>query len=400
PLGPAPAGPAIRTCPPSFPYSRATARREAAGAARRARGRREAMGSTGLCALVLGSWLASGVGVQQQRRGHGGGWLRDDQPEPWVARQGTQAKLGVPGWSALAPTERGCYSWMNNTCVQRLRGDSLLNSSAWWHFEARGSTSKKACNDRVQSFDAQCVDGRASMLWVVGKEPALPQSPGCHVWHPYGCPLMDPDTTKAQEKMPQDFESWVLKEGSSSTSRESCQKHKARVDDECGATTMAVWVAKDGSVFRDGHLEFDDEMPTRRPGRPSTTRCAPARSAGSPSAAAPTWQRWTPPPHDKFSGLSWGETISGRLTADGKWLHVKDVGFLPVELDGFRVLEKQEAPCGDAKPGDACYQTVHWARTVGLPGHPDWYPGLTVDSSVREFQEVLHQNGKCPMPCP
>jgi len=346
------------------------------------------MGSPGVCALVLTSWLASSAGVQQHR-GHGNWWLRDDQPAPVMTRQ---AKQGSPGWSALAPTERGCYGWMNNTC-KRLQAQ--LNSSAWWHFDKRGSTSKKACNERVQSFDAECVEGKASMLWVVGKEPALPTDPGCHVWHPYGCPAMDPDMMRAQEKRLQEFDSWVLKQGWISANLESCRKYKALVDDECGAATMAVWVPEGGGAFRDGTLEFDDEMDVEETWKGVNTNLRSSTLSGVAYRTSPNLEEM-----DKFYGLSWGGTTNGRLTADGNWLHVKDLGFLPLELNGVRVLQKEEKPCSNAQPGDDCWQTVHWAQTVGLPGHPDWYPGLTFSSSLREWQEVLHQNGKCPMPCP
>lgn len=346
------------------------------------------MGSPGFCALVLSSWLASSAGVQQQR-GHGGGWLRDDQPAPVQTRQ---AKQGAPGWSALAPVKRGCYAWMNNTCPQTR---ARLNGSAWWRFDARGSTSKKACNERVQSFDADCVDGKSSMLWVVGKEPKVPRDRGCYIWHPYGCPGMDPDMMRAQDKRLQEFDDWVLKEGWISANLESCRKYKALVDDECNASTMAVWVNENRDAFREGHVEFDDEMDVEETWKAVNDNLRSATLSGVAYRKSPNMEDM-----DKYYGLSWGETTSGRLTADGLWVHVKDVGFLPLYLNFAKVLEKKEVPCRDAREGDDCWQRVHWARTVGLPGHPDWYPGLTSSSSLREFQEVLHQNeGRCPMPC-
>merc|ERR1711879_813688 len=71
-----------------------------------------------------------------------------------------------------------------------------------------------------------------------------------------------------------------------------------------------------------------------------------------------------------------------------------------------------EPTCFDilpASPGQ-CYYNVLWAKSTGLTQHPEWYsqfPGLTVNSSVNDFQYVLHTklktgNGtgwQCPMPC-
>jgi len=60
-------------------------------------------------------------------------------------------------------------------------------------------------------------------------------------------------------------------------------------------------------------------------------------------------------------------------------------------------------------PGQ-CYDNLMWAKNTGLDLHPEWYtgfPGLTVNSSVSDFQYVLHSkvvsgNGtgwQCPLPC-
>eukprot|EP00931_Biecheleriopsis_adriatica_P056795 TRINITY_DN33680_c0_g1_i1.p1 TRINITY_DN33680_c0_g1~~TRINITY_DN33680_c0_g1_i1.p1 ORF type:complete len:526 (+),score=92.74 TRINITY_DN33680_c0_g1_i1:61-1578(+) len=57
--------------------------------------------------------------------------------------------------------------------------------------------------------------------------------------------------------------------------------------------------------------------------------------------------------------------------------------------------------CHDARPGEACFQDVQWAKAHGVEEHPDWYPGLTAASSEREFQAHLHADNatKCPLPC-
>lgn len=60
-----------------------------------------------------------------------------------------------------------------------------------------------------------------------------------------------------------------------------------------------------------------------------------------------------------------------------------------------------DASCHDAVPGEACYDEIMWALTQGIFQHPDWYPGLSSDSSHVQFQMVVHKNapGKCPSPC-
>jgi len=57
--------------------------------------------------------------------------------------------------------------------------------------------------------------------------------------------------------------------------------------------------------------------------------------------------------------------------------------------------------CHTAVKGEGCFDEVTWAREVGLRTHPDWYPGLTADSSAADFQLLIHDQepGKCPIPC-
>jgi len=49
--------------------------------------------------------------------------------------------------------------------------------------------------------------------------------------------------------------------------------------------------------------------------------------------------------------------------------------------------------CHDVVPGEPCYFSVHWAKTVGIFDHPEWYPGLAPDSTLAQFQLVLHKQG-------
>lgn len=57
--------------------------------------------------------------------------------------------------------------------------------------------------------------------------------------------------------------------------------------------------------------------------------------------------------------------------------------------------------CRTAKTGESCYQHVMWAKQTGIAGHPDWYHGLTADSTFEEVQAYLHKDakGSCELPC-
>jgi len=58
--------------------------------------------------------------------------------------------------------------------------------------------------------------------------------------------------------------------------------------------------------------------------------------------------------------------------------------------------------CHTAKPGDACYKDIQWAKHTGIKMHPHWYPGLSSHSSDDEFQQIVHSHNpqKCAAPCP
>merc|ERR1719330_270240 len=57
--------------------------------------------------------------------------------------------------------------------------------------------------------------------------------------------------------------------------------------------------------------------------------------------------------------------------------------------------------CLNAKPGGDCFLAVMWAKNTGMKNNPEWYPGLTKDSSFDEFQTVLWKKGEshCQKPC-
>jgi hypothetical protein len=79
---------------------------------------------------------------------------------------------------------------------------------------------------------------------------------------------------------------------------------------------------------------------------------------------------------------------------------------LEVDGSGRQVLSgayklSEPTGCGDVVEGDWCYLSIEWLKNMGLDKHPDWYPGLTRESSIQDFQTMLHNNGKvgCPLPC-
>eukprot|EP00429_Kryptoperidinium_foliaceum_P066530 CAMPEP_0176053986 /NCGR_PEP_ID=MMETSP0120_2-20121206/26858_1 /TAXON_ID=160619 /ORGANISM="Kryptoperidinium foliaceum, Strain CCMP 1326" /LENGTH=484 /DNA_ID=CAMNT_0017387449 /DNA_START=14 /DNA_END=1468 /DNA_ORIENTATION=- len=58
--------------------------------------------------------------------------------------------------------------------------------------------------------------------------------------------------------------------------------------------------------------------------------------------------------------------------------------------------------CMDAMEGDDCYTMAKWGKTEGIYSHPEYYPGLTTASTMKDFQQLLYMQGKpeCPhRPC-
>lgn len=59
-------------------------------------------------------------------------------------------------------------------------------------------------------------------------------------------------------------------------------------------------------------------------------------------------------------------------------------------------------PCRTVLRGELCYRAVKWAMHIGIRGHPDWYQGLTTNSSFEDVQVFLskhRRNTTCPPPC-
>jgi hypothetical protein len=66
-------------------------------------------------------------------------------------------------------------------------------------------------------------------------------------------------------------------------------------------------------------------------------------------------------------------------------------------------LQEKDAgqQCHTAIPGEECYQNIVWHST-DIEDHPEWYAGLTKDSSLYEWQTWAHEQAKetCARPCP
>lgn len=65
------------------------------------------------------------------------------------------------------------------------------------------------------------------------------------------------------------------------------------------------------------------------------------------------------------------------------------------------LTESNPASCHDAVEGEMCYNHAAWAHREGIHSHPEWYPGLTNESSFADVQ--AHFNlcywNRCPRPC-
>jgi len=62
---------------------------------------------------------------------------------------------------------------------------------------------------------------------------------------------------------------------------------------------------------------------------------------------------------------------------------------------------KNPCPCETAKKGGKCWEAVEWVLSEGIKNHPDWYKGLTNESSFEQVQEHVHseRDTKCKLPC-
>jgi hypothetical protein len=87
--------------------------------------------------------------------------------------------------------------------------------------------------------------------------------------------------------------------------------------------------------------------------------------------------------------------------ADGKQICEEPCGLHAAETNSS---DDNTTDCHTAEAGEQCYDQVLYAmEEVGV--HPEWYEGLTNESSLESFQELLHRGKKddegkrCPRPC-
>jgi len=78
------------------------------------------------------------------------------------------------------------------------------------------------------------------------------------------------------------------------------------------------------------------------------------------------------------------------------------------EVQTWLHQNKTKSKCLDAcecqvpPPNSHCYSSLVFARESGIREHPEWYPGLTEESSTFDFQEYLWKNSnesECLRPC-
>jgi len=89
--------------------------------------------------------------------------------------------------------------------------------------------------------------------------------------------------------------------------------------------------------------------------------------------------------------------VAGGSTSNGAKVHVwsnPGSSHSQWELSGDQF-------CHDAVPGEACYNDTVWAKEYGIAARPEWYPGLSENSSTTDVQAHLHYCywNRCPIPC-
>lgn len=78
--------------------------------------------------------------------------------------------------------------------------------------------------------------------------------------------------------------------------------------------------------------------------------------------------------------------------------------FLTRDRDSVGLQASLGGGCLLAQAGSQCFRAVQWGKVQGIHEHPEWYPGLTAQSSDAEFQALIHARSpyhECPFaPCP
>jgi len=98
----------------------------------------------------------------------------------------------------------------------------------------------------------------------------------------------------------------------------------------------------------------------------------------------------------------------GGHTWPGSMYNFADLGYVTHEIAAekvmhdFFVARPLEPRCHTAVEGESCYVAVTWAMKIGIVQRPDWYQGLTKDSSFEDFQMHMRKTiaADCADPCP
>lgn len=102
------------------------------------------------------------------------------------------------------------------------------------------------------------------------------------------------------------------------------------------------------------------------------------------------------------------QITGGGHTWPGSMYNFADLGYVTHEIAAEKVMRDfflarpVEPRCHTAVEGESCYVAVTWAMQLGLVQHPDWYVGLTKDSSFEDFQRHMRRSisADCAEPCP
>lgn len=94
-----------------------------------------------------------------------------------------------------------------------------------------------------------------------------------------------------------------------------------------------------------------------------------------------------------YIGLTYGasfEEFQAHLHLGGKVVDGSPHGGCPMPCNLCRTVTEET---------ETCYTDLAWAMEHGITLHPEWYPGLTAESSQQEFQGFLNTQHVCPLPC-
>jgi len=81
--------------------------------------------------------------------------------------------------------------------------------------------------------------------------------------------------------------------------------------------------------------------------------------------------------------------------------HCSGMGESCAEKVAMYCAQTSAHECSTARKGDGCFMHVLWGMETGIVVNPQWYPGLSRQSSFEDFQGLLHLRGQhnCPAPC-